>query len=243
MELVQYTTVVPWGSGQWYSCGTLPHCLGAVGSRTPTIHCRTTLGQWAVVLSRNTAALPWGSGQWNSYGTLPHRLGAVGSRTPAIHCYTALGQWAVVLLQYTPTIHCRTGSVWGSGQWNACGTPLHCLGAVGSGTRAVLCRTVGELWAVDHLQYNATLLRSSFSTLPHCVVLCALHCVVLCHSALHCEASCGVVWCGVVWCGVVWCGVVWCGVVWCGVVWCGVVWCGVVWCGVVWCGVVWCGVV
>ena len=29
------------GSGQWNSCNALPHCLGAVGSATPAIHCLT----------------------------------------------------------------------------------------------------------------------------------------------------------------------------------------------------------
>ena len=42
----------PWGSGQWTFCDTLPHCLGATGSRTPTGQCRTALGQWAVEFSQ-----------------------------------------------------------------------------------------------------------------------------------------------------------------------------------------------
>ena len=61
---------LPGGSGQCNSCNTLPHCLGAVGSGSPVIHC--------------TASLPGGSGQWKSCNTL--------------HCLTAWGQWAVEVL-------------------------------------------------------------------------------------------------------------------------------------------------
>ena len=32
-------------SGQWTSCSTLPHCLGAAGSGPPAIHCLTAWGQ------------------------------------------------------------------------------------------------------------------------------------------------------------------------------------------------------
>ena len=39
----------------------LPHCLGAVGSATPAMHCLTAWGQWAVELLQCTASLPWGS--------------------------------------------------------------------------------------------------------------------------------------------------------------------------------------
>ena len=56
---------LPGGSGQWNSCNTLPHCLGAMGSAAPAMHC------------------------------LPHCLGAVGSATPAMHCLTAWGQWTL----------------------------------------------------------------------------------------------------------------------------------------------------
>ena len=57
MDLLQYTASLPWGqwavdlvqytapplggSGQWISCNTLPHCLGAVGSGPPAVHCPT----------------------------------------------------------------------------------------------------------------------------------------------------------------------------------------------------------
>ena len=66
-----------------YSHNALPHCLGAVGSATPAMHCLTALGQWAVELLSSTATLPRGSGQCNSCNALPHCLGAVGSATPA----------------------------------------------------------------------------------------------------------------------------------------------------------------
>ena len=141
----------PGGKGQWTSCNTLPHCLGAVGSGPPATHCLTASGQWAVDLLQYTASLPGGSGQcnscnalphrlggsgrWTSCNTLPHYLGAVGSGNPAVHCLTAWGQWAVELLQYTAP---RLGAV-GSGP-PAVHLP-HCLGAVGSGPPAVHCLT------------------------------------------------------------------------------------------------------
>ena len=76
MELLQHTASLPGGSGQWNSCTTLPHCLGAAGSATHAIHCLT-------------ASLPGGSGQWNSCNTLPHCLEAVGSGTPVTFGLTA----------------------------------------------------------------------------------------------------------------------------------------------------------
>ena len=92
MGLLQYTARLPGGSGQWTSWNSFPHCLGAVGSGPPGIHCRTAWGQWGVELLQCTASLPGGSGQWNSCNALPHCLGAVGSGTPAMHCLTAFGQ-------------------------------------------------------------------------------------------------------------------------------------------------------
>ena len=51
------------GDGQWISCNAQPHCLEAVGSTTPPMHCLTAYGQWAVELLLCTARLPRGSGQ------------------------------------------------------------------------------------------------------------------------------------------------------------------------------------
>ena len=177
------------GSGHCNSRNALPHCLGAVGSETPAIHCFTTRGvgsatlamhclttggqcavqllqrtpslpgavgsasaaihclaawgQWVVQLLQHTASLPWGSGPCNSCNTLPHCLGAVGTETPAIHCFTtrgvgsatpemhcetAWGQWAVQLLQFTASLP------EGTGQCNSCNAPPHCLWAVGGAT-------------------------------------------------------------------------------------------------------------
>ena len=48
VELLQRTTSLPGGSGQWNSCNALPHCLGAVGSGTPAMH-RTVLSCRAVM--------------------------------------------------------------------------------------------------------------------------------------------------------------------------------------------------
>ena len=146
------------GSGQWNSCNTLPHCLGAVGSATPTMHCLTAWGQWALELLQRAASLPGGSGQCNSCNAPPHYLGAVGVGTPAIHRPTAWGalgngtpathrptawgQWAVQLLLYTTPLPKGQWAVellqWpaslpgGNGQWNSCNALPHCLGAVGS---------------------------------------------------------------------------------------------------------------
>ena len=148
-KYLQYTAALSEGSGQRISCNALPHCLGAVGSATPAIHCRTVRGQWAAQLLQCTASLPWGqwalellqctapnpcnalphcpggSRQCNSCNALPHCLGAVDSATAAMHCLTAWGQWAVDLQQYTAPLP------GGSGQWNSCNALPHCLG-VGS---------------------------------------------------------------------------------------------------------------
>ena len=138
-------------------------------------------------------------------------------------------------------LQCTASLPGGSGQWNSCNAPPHCLGAVGSATPALHRLTALGQWAVTLLQCTTSLPGGSWqwnscNALPHCLGavgsgtpamhrLTALGAVGSATPAMHCLT--GVVWCGVVWCGVVWCGVVWCGVVWCGVVWCGVVWCGV----------------
>ena len=111
---------LPGGSGQCNSCNALPHCLGAVGSGTPAMHCLTAWGYWAVQLLQYTAPLPGGSGQRNSCNALPHCPGAVGSGTPATHCLTAWEQWAVQLLQ------CTASLPRGSGQCNSCNGRSEC---------------------------------------------------------------------------------------------------------------------
>ena len=45
VELLLCTASLPWGSGQWSSRRTLPHCLGAVGSGTRVVHRLTAWGQ------------------------------------------------------------------------------------------------------------------------------------------------------------------------------------------------------
>ena len=92
MQLLQCTASLPGGSGQCNSnsCNAQPHCLGAVGGATSTMHGLTAWGQWAVQLLQCTASLPGGSGQWDSCNAPPHCLGAVGGATPAIHCLTTL---------------------------------------------------------------------------------------------------------------------------------------------------------
>ena len=92
MDFLQCSAPLSGGRGQCNFCNALPHCLGAVDTVTPAVHCLSAREQWAVQLLRRTASLPGGSGQWNSCQTLPYCLGAVGSATPAMHCLTALGQ-------------------------------------------------------------------------------------------------------------------------------------------------------
>ena len=170
---MQCTATLPGGSGQWNSCNTPSHCLGAVGSATPAMHCHTAWGQWAVQLLQCTATPPGGGWQWNSCharahqlggrGVLPRRrslpkeryscnallhcLGAVGSATPAMHCHTAWGQWAVQLLQCTAT------TPRGSWQWNSCNARAHQLGG-----RGVLPR-----------RQSLPKERYSCNALPHCL--------------------------------------------------------------------------
>ena len=106
-KLLPRTASLPGGSGRCNFYNARPHCLGAVGSATPAMHCLTAWGQWAVQPLQCTASLPRGSGQWNSCNAPPQRLGAVGSATPAMHSLTALG----AVDSGTPAMHCLTA--WG----------------------------------------------------------------------------------------------------------------------------------
>ena len=134
-----------------YHRNALPHCLEAMGSATPAMHCLIACGQWAVKLLQCSATLPVGSGQCNSCNALPHCLWAMGSVTRAMHCLTVWGHFAVELLQCTATLP------GGSGQCNSCNALPDCLGSVGSGTRAMHCLTTWGQWAVELLQCNASL--------------------------------------------------------------------------------------
>ena len=93
VDLLLHTTSLLGSSGQWNSCGTLPHYLGGVNSGTPAVHYCTALGQRAVGSLRYAAALPRGSGQWNT----------------AVQCRTVGEQWAVGLLWYIGSL---LGVVW-----------------------------------------------------------------------------------------------------------------------------------
>ena len=117
MELVQNTTTLPWGGGQWKFAA----------------HNRNVEGQWAVELPRKTATppwvggklvvellphtvtLPWGSRQWNTCRTQPPRPGAAGSSTPAARCHTTLVQWAAEFLQHTAALPRGCGKLPGGG--------------------------------------------------------------------------------------------------------------------------------
>ena len=90
------STPLPGGTGLWTSCNTLPHCLGAVGSGTPAIHCPTAWGQWAVDLLQYTASLPRGSGQGSVlqefHCPLPPGSEVVYCRRSTARCPRAVGQ-------------------------------------------------------------------------------------------------------------------------------------------------------
>ena len=77
--------------GQCCSADTCARSQEAVGSGTPSMHCHTARGQWAVELLQCTASVPGGSGQWNCCNALPHYPRAVGSGTAAMHRPTRSG--------------------------------------------------------------------------------------------------------------------------------------------------------
>ena len=191
VELLQCTAAPPAGGGQCNSCDTLPHlgqrkssnalphCVGATGSRSPTIPGLTAWWQWVVELLQCTAAPPGGSGQWNSCKTPPHCLGAVCTETPVIHCLSVPGLWAMELLQCTAALprgsgewncfstlpHCRGGS----GHWNSCNAPPHCLGAVAVDLlqyTTLLLYCPGP-WALELLKYTAA--PAGVNTVPGCL--------------------------------------------------------------------------
>ena len=123
-----------------------------------------------------TASLSGDNGQWNFYNTVSHCLGAVGCATSALQCVHAWGHWVVSLLQYTASVP------GGSGQCHFCNTlphcvegwakelckaVPHCLAAAGSGTLAIHLLTVLGQWAVELLQYTASLPRGRVVELLH----------------------------------------------------------------------------
>ena len=137
--LVQSTATRPRGNGQCIPCNIVPHCLGAVGSGTPTMRAPTSRGEGescpggsqcliceTLAMRRLTA-----SGQW------AHCLKAVGIATGAMHCRSALGQWAVEILS------CTASLPWGSRKWKSCNALLHCLTAMGSTTPAMTASQPG----------------------------------------------------------------------------------------------------
>ena len=70
MEFLRHSAPRRGGSGQCNFRNALPHCLGSVGSGTPTTHCVTAWGQWAVEPLQCTASLPGGSDQLDSCGVV-----------------------------------------------------------------------------------------------------------------------------------------------------------------------------
>ena len=145
MELLQCTATLCGGIGQCYSCNALPHWLEAVGSGTPAIHCLTAWGQWVVQLLQCTATPPGGGGQWNSCNARAHRLGG-GGVLPR--------RWLLPK------------------EWNSRNALPQCPRAMGSATLATHCRTGSGQWAVELLQYTASLPGgsgqcNSCNALPH----------------------------------------------------------------------------
>ena len=104
---LQYVASPPGGNGQWNSWSTLPHCSGAMGSRTLATHphcrkavgsgtivthCRTAWGQWAVGRVQYTASLAGGNERCKLCNALPHYVRSGGRATRAMHCLNARGQ-------------------------------------------------------------------------------------------------------------------------------------------------------
>ena len=145
-ELLQCTATRHGGKGQCNSCNALPHCLGVVGSATPAIHRLTAWGQWAVQLLQCTASLPAGSGQWNSCNVRAHQL---------------VGRGILPRRQGLPK------------ERNSCNALPHGLGAVGSASPAMHCLAAWGQWAVQLLQFTASLPGGS----GHWTSCNALHCL------------------------------------------------------------------
>ena len=120
MDHLQYTATMLGSSGhsdafnmpphrrgavlQWFSFNTVPRCLGAVGSGTPSVLRHGAWEQWATGLLRFMAMMLGSSGQRDSFSILPHCPIAVGNGSPSIHCPIAGEQWAVALLYHTAAL-------------------------------------------------------------------------------------------------------------------------------------------
>ena len=72
VELLQCTSKLRGGCGQWNSCNALPHCLGAVGNTTPVMNYLAAWRQWALQVLQCTASMLGASGHWNACDALPH---------------------------------------------------------------------------------------------------------------------------------------------------------------------------
>ena len=198
VKLLQCTTIPPGGGGQWSSCNARPNQLGGRGdlpkrwslpkNESPSMHCPTAWGQWAMQLLQYIAIPPGGCGRWNACNARPHQLGGRGvlprrwslpkNGSPAMHYPTAWGQWVVQLLQ------CTAIPPGGSGQRTSRNAWAHQLGGQGvlprrrslpqNGTAALHCLTAQGQWAVQLLSCTASLPRGSgqwncCNALPHCL--------------------------------------------------------------------------
>ena len=63
MDLLKYIATLLGSSGTWISFSVEPHCRGAVGNGTTSLHCHTAGEQWIVYLPPHTASLLHSGGQ------------------------------------------------------------------------------------------------------------------------------------------------------------------------------------
>ena len=150
MELWQYTTSPLGGAAKWNFYNAPPHYLGVVGSATLAMRYLIAWGQGGIELVQYTASVLGGSQQCPFCNTVPH----------------CVGQWVLQLVPCTATPpsggkeclpQCNTSLLGRTGQPNSCNAVPHYLGAVGSGTLAMLCLTAQGQWAVQLLPCTASL--------------------------------------------------------------------------------------
>ena len=114
------------------------------------MHYHSAWGQWAVELLQRNASLPGGSEKCNTCNAQPHRLGTVDSGSPAMRRPTRWGgQGGLPRRRWLPKEPTSSNAL------------PHCLGAVGTGTHVMHCLIASRQWAVQFLQYTASLLVGS----------------------------------------------------------------------------------
>ena len=165
VELPQCAATLPGGSGQWNSCNALPHCLGAVGGRSPALRRHTALGQWVVQFLQSTATLPTGSGQWSARSHSSGVHGHTGCIVFCALCVLCCNAWCSAL-------QCTVCAVL---HYTLCAVPSElATRPLGSGTPLMHCHTTWGQRAVEIVQCTATLhvgsgQPNSCSSVPHCL--------------------------------------------------------------------------